>query len=419
MKKLVILGAGTGGTIMANVMRRKLDSKEWSITIIDQTVEHIYQPGLLFLPFSLYGYDGPEAVKKPRKQFFPTGVDFVNSEIKLIDHKNKRVETGGAGSFEYDFLIIALGVDISYADIPGMTEGKNIFSFYQLEGALQLQRALSYMESGRLVLNIAEMPIKCPVAPIEFVYLADYFFQLKGIRDRIEIVLSTPLGGVFTKPIAASVFSKYLEEKNIHTEVNFAIGEVDHENKVMKSYDGHEIPYDVLVSIPPNLGPDVIDESGLGTGSGFAVVDEHTLRSTRAEGVYVLGDVANVHTSKAGSVTHFMSEIVTANLMDEIQGKAPSCLYDGHSNCFIESGYHKAFLIDFNYDTEPLPGSFPLAGVGPFKLLKETRINHMGKMAFRNIYWNRMLKGKDVAPFGLVEANMSTSGKQMELLEKT
>ncbi len=418
MKKLVILGSGAGGTIMANTMSKKLNMKEWEITIIDKSLEHIYQPGLLFLPFALYGYEGPEAVRRTKKEFIPNGVKFVHGEVTNIDHVKRNVETS-AGKFDYDFLVIAMGCDIHPEDVPGMEEamGKNVHTFYNLEGAMAFQKAIAKMNKGRLVLNIAEIPFKCPVAPIEFVYLADYYFHKKGVRKDVEIILSTPLTGAFTKPIATSVFQKAMDAKNIKVIPNFNIGQVDGEKKVIKSHDGQEIEFDLLAAIPPNQGQEVIDDSGIGTGAGFVVTDQETLKAKKADRVYVLGDITNVPTSKAGSVAHFMSEIVIENLMAEINGHEPHHKFDGHSNCFIESGFGKAYLIDFNYKIEPLPGKFPIPGIGPFSLLGDTKINHMGKMAFRSLYWDKLLRGKPLEPFGIVKANMSLTGKDTSLLK--
>lgn len=417
MKKLVILGAGTAGTLMANTMSRKLNMNEWSITIIDKGLDHIYQPGLLFLPFGLYGYTGPEAVRKTKKEFIPSGVNFVNAEIKLIDHASKKVETS-SGNYDYDYLVISTGCDIHPEDIEGMAEGmgKKVHTFYNLHGALEFQKALDKFEGGRLILNIAEIPFKCPVAPIEFVYLADYYFHLKGIRNKVEIVLSTPLAGAFTKPIATQVFTKAMEAKNIKVIPNFNIASVDGNKGIMKSHDGREEKFDLLAAIPPNQGSEFVDDSGLGTGAGFVIVDQETLKSKKADHIYAVGDVTNVPTSKAGSVAHFMGELAAENLHQEIMGKEPTHKFDGHSNCFIESGFKKAYLIDFNYKIEPLPGKFPLPVIGPFTLLGDTKMNHIGKMMFRNMYWNNVLRGKPIgAPF--VSANMKMLGKDASLLK--
>lgn len=419
MKKLLILGSGTGGTIIANLMRRKLSNNEWDITIVDKKLEHIYQPGLLFLPFALYGYNDATAVRKDKKQFIPSGVNFVEAEVKLIDHKKKSVQTS-AGNYDYDKLVIALGCDVHPEEIEGMPKalGKGVNMFYSLDSALQLQKDLAKVEKGRVILDIAEMPIKCPVAPLEFVFLADYYFTKKGIRDKVEIVLATPMAGAFSKPIASSILGESLKQKNIHLIPNFTLASVDHEKKVMTSYEKKQENFDLLVSIPPTRGADLLDDSGIGNGAGYANVDHHTLKVKDMDDVFAVGDICNVPTSKAGSVTHFMGEVVAENLLHDIQGKEVAPDFDGHSNCFIETGYKKAYLIDFNYTVEPLPGKFPIPGIGPFGLLKDTKMNHRGKMAFRNMYWNKLLTGKPIAPFNLVKNKLSLSGKDTSLLKK-
>ena len=419
MKKLLILGSGTGGTIIANGMRKKLRSSEWDITIIDKNLDHIYQPGLLFLPFALYGYKDESAVKKEKKKFIPSGVNFIQAEIKKINHKQKTVETS-LGNQDYDFLVIALGCDVHPEEIEGMTNalGSGANMFYTLDSAMQLQKDLAKMEKGRLIMNIAELPYKCPVAPLEFVYLADYYFNLKGIRDKIEIALVTPMEGAFSKPIASKILGETMTQKNIKVIPKFTIASVDNKKKTIASYEKHEEPYDLLVSIPPNRGSDMVDDSELGNGSGYVDVDPHTLKSKKADFIYALGDVTDVKTSKAGSVTHFMADVVMDNLMREIKGKEIKDEFDGHSNCFIESGFKKAFLIDFNYTVEPLPGKFPLPGIGPFGLLKDTKINHLGKMAFRNLYWTKLLKHKPLAPFNMVSNKMTLTGKDTTLIKK-
>lgn len=416
MKKLLILGAGTGGTILANTLSRKLDARQWDVTVIDKAVEHLYQPGFIFLPFSLYGYENKSDVVHPVERHLPGSVKLVNADIRLIDHAGKKVETS-AGVYDYDWLILALGCHVAPGEVEGLDEsmGKNAFTFYTLEGSLALQKAIGKMEKGKLTLNIAEMPIKCPVAPIEFVFLADYYFHKKGIRDKIEIEFVTPLTGAFTKPQASKVLSEIAKSKNIKITPNFDLQDVDHRKKVISSFSGDSVEYDILASIPPNLGPEVIDDSDLGDGAGYALTDENTLKHKNVDNIYVLGDNTNVPTSKAGSVAHFEAEIVEENFLREIEGKEPIASFDGHSNCFIESGFHKALLFDFNYDTEPLPGSFPLSKVGPFSLLKESRLNHWGKMAFKQVYWNLLLSGH-LPGDPLLPSNMSFRGKDVSSL---
>ncbi len=413
MKKLLILGAGTGGALLSNLMLHKLDMKEWEITIVDKSMEHHYQPGYLFLPFKLYGYEAKSDIVKPIRDPIPSSVKFVQATANLIDHKNKKVETT-TGTLEYDWLVLAMGCTIAPGEVDGLADamGTNAGTFYNLEGALALQPKLENFKEGKLVLHIADMPIKCPVAPIEFVFLADYFFQLKGVRKNIDISYVTPLTGAFTKPVATKVLSSMMAEKQIKLVPNFNIKSVDAEHRTLTSFNGEKVDYGFLVSIPPNVGPEVIEKSGLGDGLGFAVTDSHTLKSKKADFIYVVGDNSNVPTSKAGSVAHFEAEIIAENLIREINGKEPHPDFDGHTNCFIESGFHKAFLIDFNYEVEPVHGSYPWPGVGPMQLLENSHLNHYGKMAFKWVYWNLLLTGH-LPGDPLVPIQMSLKGKKL------
>jgi sulfide:quinone oxidoreductase len=383
---MLILGAGTGGTMVANKMVENLDRNEWRIVIVDRFETHYYQPGFLFIPFGIYS---PEDVEKPKRDFIPRTVEYILSDIELIEpDKNRVVLTRDKKVIQYDYLVIATGTQIHPEETEGLMDDgwqKNIFDFYTIEGATALSRFLKFWKGGRMVLNIAEMPIKCPVAPLEFVFLADWFFHQRGIRDNVEIIFSTPLDSAFTKPRAASVLGNMLEKKNIILEPDFNIGSVDSENQIIRSWDEREIPYDLLVTIPTNMGAEVIGRSGMGDELNFVPIDKHTLQSDKWENVWVIGDAGNAPTSKAGSVAHFMLDVL----------------------CYIESGFEKGILIDFNYDVEPLPGKYPLPGFGPFSLLKESPANHWGKMTFRWIYWNILLKGGEM-PF---ESQMSMAGK--------
>lgn len=412
MKNIVILGAGTGGTLMANLLSTKLDMRQWQISIIDNADYHIYQPGLLFIPYRLYNYADAGDVTQPINYPFTNAVTFIKAEVKLIDHHSKKIETDN-GVFTYDWLISAMGCQIAPDEIEGMENamGTHAHTFYTLDGALHFQNALDIMHTGHLVINIADVPIKCQVAPIESALLADYYFCLKGIRSKIDITLVVPTSKVFTKPVANSALSMILEDKHINVVPNFSLASLDSENKVIHAFEGSSVEYDLLCVIPPNLGPAVIDDSGLGDGTGFALTDPRTLKSRKADYIYFIGDNTNVATSKASSVAHFESETVVENLLREIAGKQPLATFDGHASCFIETGFKKSILIDFNYDMEPLPGAFP-SPVGPFSLLKETLINHMGKMAFKKVYWNLLLTGRlSKAPF--LSSHMSFVGKDM------
>ncbi len=409
MKKLLILGSGSGGTMVATKMREKLPEKEWEITVIDRDWEHHYQAGWLFVPFGVYTLDD---CKKPKADFIPKGVKLVMDSIESIDPAQKTVKCTN-GSYSYDWVVVATGCRICPEEVNGMMDdwGGNIHDFYTPNGAVALFKKWKNMKEGRIVHHISEMPIKCPVAPLEFVYLADWFFTINGVRQNIEIELVTPLTGAFTKPVAAKVLGKTCEDKNIKVTPNFVVDNVNVGTKTMESVSGEEVPYDLLVAIPPNFGQQVIIDSGMGDAMGYVDTDKHTLKAKNFENMYVIGDATNVPTSKAGSVAHYQSDIVVDNLIREIEGEEPRPDFDGHSTCFIVSGYEQAYLIDFNYEVEPLPGKYPFPGIGPFSLLSESHINYWGKMMFKWVYFNMMLKGSELP----LEPQMFMAGKMRHL----
>ncbi len=412
MKKLVILGGGTAGTMMANKLRKSLDRAEWEITIVDKHKTHYYQPGFLFIPFGIYT---AEDVMKPKGDFFPIGVNVIYSNIEIIHPKNNQVVLEGGRKLNYDYLIIATGAQIRPDETPGLNGElwyKNIFDFYTIEGALALRNFLKTWEGGKLVVCISELPFKCPVAPLEFVFLAEAFFSEKGIRDKVDITYVTPLSGAFTKPIATRMLSELLVEKNIKVETDFYLEKVDNKNKKIISYDEREVEFDLLTIVPVNMGDELIENSGLGDDMNYVPTDKHTLQSKAHENIFVIGDAADLPTSKAGSVAHFAGDVLFENLMNKIESRPMTAKFDGHANCYIETGYGKGALIDFNYDTEPLPGEFPLPGLGPFGLLKNTKINHYGKIMFRWIYWHILLKGKELP----IESEMTMAGKRKAMV---
>lgn len=408
MKKLLILGAGTGGTIMANKMRKMLPKDKWEISIVDQHRTHYYQPGFLFIPFGSYT---KKDVVKQKDKFLPKGINIIYSKIEKINHAENSVLLEKNKVLNYDYLIVATGTRTA----PGETEGllgdlwyKEIFDFYTIEGALALADYFKTWKGGKLVVNITEIPFKCPVAPLEFVFLADAFFTKKGIRDKVDITYVTPLPGAFTKPKATKMLSELLKEKNIKIIPDFSIMEVDNETKEIVDFGEQRISFDCLVSIPTNMGDDLIERSGMGDDLNFIPTDKYSLKAKIADNIFVIGDASDLPASKAGSVVHFEADILEKNIKSAIEGKPLTAKFDGHANCYIETGFGKGTLIDFNYEVEPLPGTYPVPVLGPFGLLKVTRMNHLGKLMFKWIYWNILLKAREM-PIG---SDMQMAGKK-------
>lgn len=409
MRRLVVLGGGTAGTMVVNKLRKALRRPEWEITVVDRDDDHLYQPGYLFMPFGTYT---PDQVVRKRHAFIPDGVDFVMAEVERVDAEAGTVALRGGRELAYDYLVIASGTTPRPDQTPGMLGRewrRSVFDFYSFEGSKALAEALRRFDHGRLVVHITEMPIKCPVAPLEFAFLADAYLRERGVRDRVELVYVTPLSGAFTQPIAAKHLGDMLDERKILVEPDFMVERVDNERKAIVSYDEREVPFDLLVTVPLNMGADFVERSGLGDELNYVPVDRHTLQSTAYPNIFALGDASDIPASKAGSVAHFSVEVFVDNFLDLVAGKPMTASFDGHANCFVESGAGKGLLIDFNYDTEPLPGAYPVPGVGPLKLLKETRANHLGKLAFRWVYWNVLLPGRPLP----LPAHMSMAGKRI------
>jgi len=412
---VLVLGDGTGGLVAANLLAKEAKSRNLALEIkmIGHSPMHTYQPGMLFLPFQKPGYRTLADIQRETSQFVGPGVQYLVERITAIDPQ-ARVVTTEQGSHSYDWLVLALGCRTVLDAVDGLEErwGSRAHGFYTPDSALRLAAALQEFKGGDFVIDVAEMPIKCPVAPIEFACLVDEFLTERGLRGKTKLTLVTPLTGAFTKPICNEMLTGMLAGKNVEVVANASLASVT--DKTIGCPDGKAIPYDMLVTIPPHEGSELIDDAGLGDGLGFGFTDKQTLKAVKAERVFLLGDNTNVPTSKAGSVAHFQAEVVVHNLLREIDGKPALPLADGHANCFIETGFGKAILIDFNYDIQPVPGKFPLPVLGPMSLLKETRMNHLGKLAFKPIYWNMLLPGRHIP---LVGSRMSTTGKRMEVLQ--
>jgi len=408
MHQIVILGGGTGGTLTANRLRRAYGWDEAAITVVDQDDAHVYQPGLLFVPF---GLTQPEDLTRPRGRQLRAGIGYRTTGVDHVDIADRSVVLADGTTLPYDVLVVATGAVLAPEETEGLTGPgwmEKVFTFYTSEGAAGLEAALRGFDHGRLVVNVVEMPIKCPVAPLEFCFLADWFLRERGVRDAVELTYVTPLDAAFTKPVAARQLGGMLAERGIELVTEFNTGEVDGSGGRLVSYDEREVPFDLAVVIPAHNGaPCIVRSPGLGDVLGFVRTDDHTLQSTVAPEVFALGDAASLPTSKAGSVTHFEGEVLVENVQRFLAGQPLDASYDGHSNCFIETGFHKAMLIDFNYEVEPLPGHFP--GQVGLPLLKESHLNHLGKLMFQWIYWHSLLPGREIPG---VHSAMPTSGKQ-------
>jgi sulfide:quinone oxidoreductase len=283
------------------------------------------------------------------------------------------------------------------------------YTFYELESAAALAGRLATFEHGRLVVNVVDLPIKCPVAPLEFCFLADWFFRRRGVRNNIDITYVTPLDGAFTKPTASHRLKGMLDARGIELVTEFNTGEVDGTGHRLVAYDDRDIGFDLAVVVPLHNGAAYVGRStGLGDELDFVPTDEHTLQTKAKANIFAIGDATALPVSKAGSVAHFEGATLVENVQRFLQEQPLVATYDGHANCFVETGFHKAMLIDFNYDQEPVGGHYP-SRVG-LPLLHESRLNHVGKRMFEWFYWNMLLPGRDVPG---ITSTMPVGGKEI------
>lgn len=409
MKTLLILGAGTAGTILANKMVGTVP-QGWQVLVVDKDDHHHYQPGFLFLPVGMM----PERrITKSRRAQLKPEVIYQETTVRGVDTESKTVSTSD-GDIAYDLLVIATGTGPRPELVDGLNDEriwrKAAHEFYTKEGSVALRDALATFTGGKILIHVAEMPIKCPVAPLEIALLVEDFFRKRRIRHKVDITYVTPLDGAFTKPVASRELSNLLEDRSIRLVADFAVESVNPISQHLTSYDGRSLPFDLLIEVPPHTGADFLIGNPLTDDQGFVKVDKHTLQSVTEPNVFAVGDATNAPTSKAGAVAHFEIDKLVENIQQVMAGQEPTHKFDGHANCFVESGRGKAMLLDFNYETQPLTGKFPVPVVGPMTLLGESRINHLGKLAFEFVYWKALLPGKKIP----LSADMSLVGKNQE-----
>jgi len=400
-QRILIVGGGVGGTIVANILARTLHSDEAEITLIDKTGNHVYMPTWLYMPFN-HQDAGSEHMVRPERGLLNKHVHLVVGHIKTIDTKNRSLlvqhsegqdTIAGTGeahevSYPYDYLVLATGARIAPEDLSGLGEGEGNGKwnhFYSTEGTLQLRQALQEFEGGRIVVAVGGIPYRCPPAPLEFTFLLEEWLHKRGIRERTEIQYLFPLPRVFTIENVAEMVTPMLEERNIGYTTFFNAESVDTERKVIASMEGEEVSYDLLVLIPPHRGAKVIEESGLGDEQGWIPTDRNTLEVKGREHIYAIGDATDLPVSKSGSAAHFEAKVLAARLVAAVRGeelKGDEGIYDGEVMCFLETGRNKATQLVFNYEHPPQPP-------------RPSLYYHMEKQLFNRAYWH-------IVPQGLV-----------------
>ncbi|MDT3437934.1 FAD/NAD(P)-binding oxidoreductase [Haloarcula sp. 1CSR25-25] len=371
--QIAIVGGGTGGAVLANDLADRLgselDAGDVRITLFNDGPDHVYKPVWLYVPF---GQREPDDGRRPLDELVDDAVDLRIDRVTEIDTDAQRLRFHGtAPSVDYDYLVLATGSTLEPERIPGLAEGGH--DYYSESGSTALRDELLEFTEGHLVLSVIGSPHMCPAAPLEFVFMADDWFRERGLRDEVDITYTYPIQRVHGNPHIAEWARPIMDERDIQVETFFNADEVDPDSETLVSMEGTELDYDLLVTIPPHGGVDLIKEAGLGD-DGWVDVDKHTLEAEAADNVYALGDTADTGVPKAGSVAHYQAGVVGQRLASEVRGRPATATYDGKTLCFIETGMDAASFVEFDYENPPSPAP-------PSEKL------HWSKLAYNESYW--------------------------------
>jgi sulfide:quinone oxidoreductase len=383
VNRVVILGGGVGGTLVANLLVRKLrhdiDRHEASVTLVDEMGNHVYQPGFMYIAM---GGERAERLTRPERSLLDEEVQLQVGKAVRIDEAKSQIEMDDGSSIGYDELVIATGSRIVPEEIEHFAEEAH--HFYTAAAALELRKALDAFTGGRIVIGIAGMPYKCPPAPLEVAFLIESELRERGLREKSQIDYCSPIGRAFTIESVSEMATPILAEKGIELHTFFNVEAIDPKRKVVQSLEGEELPYDLLILVPPHRGSKLVIDSGLAPASGWLPTDHHTLRVGGRPNVYALGDATDLPLSKAGSTAHFEAPIVAELIAAEIQAREPKAKhasYTGKVMCFFEVGDGKGTLLQFDYDHPPRPP-------------KPNRFWHLGKIVFNKTYWHTVPRGR-------------------------
>ena len=380
--RIVVLGGGVGGTLVANLLDKEL-GRDAQVTVVDPTGMHDYQPGYLYVAL---GEAKGHWLSREERTLLRSGVDLAIEEAVRIHPDAGTVQFAGGGSLEWDYLVIATGARLVPEQIPGLSEGS--FEFYSLPGAERLAQELRRFRGGRVKVGVAGIPYKCPPAPVEFTFMVEEFLRHKGVRDRSEVELLSPLNRAFTIESASTLIKPYMDERGIGLTTFFNVESVDASAGVVESLEGEQAEYDLLVLVPPHKGAQVVIDSGLGDPGGWLPTDKYTLNVDGHEHVFGLGDATNLPISKSGSTAHFEAPVIASRIASLVRGSAPKENYGGRVMCFLEVGDGKATSLRFDYEHPPQPP-------------KPNRAWHTAKWLFNRMYWETVPQGRipDNAPF--------------------
>jgi sulfide:quinone oxidoreductase len=373
--RVVVLGGGVGGTLAANLLSKEL-GREARVTVVDPTGMHYYQPGYLYVAL---GQANGRWLVRDERSLLRKDVDLVVEGAIRVHPEAGTVQLEHGGSLEWDYLVLATGARLVHDQIPGLAQGAH--GFYSLADAQRLREALRRFKGGAVLVGVAGIPYKCPPAPVEFTFMVDEYLRRRGIRERSQVRLLSPLNRAFTIESASKVIQPILESRGIGLTTFFNVESVDPSSHTVSSLEGEKDEYDLLVLVPPHRGQQVVIDSHLGDASGWLPTDRHSLQVQGHERIFAMGDATNLPISKSGSTAHFEAPVVASRIASLIRGTAPKSNYGGRVMCFLETGNRKATVLRFDYEHPPAPPQPNL-------------VWHSAKWMFNRIYWETVPQGR-------------------------
>jgi sulfide:quinone oxidoreductase len=377
--QVVVLGAGVGGTLTANLLAQEIGDRA-HIKLIDPTGNHVYQPGFLYLAL---GQAKAKNLSLNEDRLLRDEIEVIRHGAEAIDIDGCKVRLTDGTDLPYDYLVIATGSRVVPEEVPGFEGAQH---FYTMEGAEHLYRTLQDFDGGRVLIGVAGIPYKCPPAPVEFTFMIEAYLKQRGLRQRSSVTLLSPLNRAFTIESASKVVQPIMEERGIELETFFNVETVDPDKRVVNSLEGDSREFDLLVLVPPHRGQQIVDTSGIGDAGGWIPTDQHTLQLLRdgkpLDNVYVIGDATDIAISKSGSTAHFQSHVVAERISSAVKAvESADGHYNGRVMCFLETGHGKATVLQFDYDHPPTPP-------------QPSRHWHMGKWMFNRMYWVTVPQGR-------------------------
>jgi sulfide:quinone oxidoreductase len=377
--RIVVLGGGVGGTLVANLCDRSLGN-DATVTVVDPSGMHHYQPGYLYVAL---GEANGHWLSRDERTLLRPRVELAIEKATFVDPQAHTVRLERGGTLDYDYLVIATGARLVHDAIPGLVEGAH--GFYSLRDAERLREALRTFKGGRIRIGVAGIPYKCPPAPVEFAFMVEEYLRKRGIRDRSEVTLLSPLNRAFTIESASKLIQPILDQRGIELMTFFNVESVDPGAGTVESLEGEKVEYELLVLVPPHKGAEVISDSNLGDAGGWLPTDRYTLQVGEHEQIFAIGDATNLPISKSGSTAHFEAPVVASRIVSHVRGTVPKENYGGRVMCFLETGDGRATSLRFDYEHPPTPP-------------QPSRAWHLAKWMFNRLYW-------ETVPFGRIPEN--------------